>query len=97
MRIQKYRFYRAYAISPVRIRISGFCETKIPDLIVKAALFVDVYVCLCFYLQLRVFCLKYPFYTTSVFAYKSANQSVHSVGPLPLKYLQMVNGVFFLS
>ena len=73
---QKKRFYRAYAISPVSIGISGFCLTKIPGLIEKAACFVHAYVCFCFCLQLRVLCLKYPFYTTSVFAYKSAYQFI---------------------
>ena len=70
MRIQKNRFYRAYAIGPVRFQIFGFCLTKMP------LCFVHVYVCFCFYLQLRVLCLKYPFYTTSVYAYKSAHQFI---------------------
>ena len=69
-------FYRAYATNPVSIRISSFCLTKIQGLSAKAALFVYLYVCLCCSLQLRVFCLKHPFYIASVFAYKRENQFI---------------------
>ena len=69
-------FYRACATNPVSVQISSFCSTKIPGLSAKAALFVYVYVCLCCSLQLRVFCLKHPFYIASVFAYKRENQFI---------------------
>ena len=46
------------------MRISVFFFlTKLPGLIAKATLFAYVYASLCFYLQLRVFLFKIPFFT----------------------------------
>ena len=83
-RIQKIGFF--IELMQCEFLFFFFFLTKIPGLIAKAALFVYVYVCLCSYLQLRVFCLKYPFYTASVFAYKRANQFILWV-PCRLNYV----------
>lgn len=87
MRIQKNRFYRAYAISPVSIRISGFCLTKIPGLIAKAAL-----VCAClsvflFLLTATSALFKIPFLHHQRICIQKCT-SIHSVGPLPLQSRQ---------